>query len=362
MREREGMGRRAGARWARAAAAAIAAIVGTSLPAFAGPPDAPPPADATAARAYAVAHFENGLALYDRGEWAEALAELEEARSLYPLRNAVYQAGLCLEKLERFDEALERFEAMLREYGGSMPASIEESVKRKIVEMRARVGEIAVGGAEPGAAVSVDGLARGAYPLPAPLRVVAGSHVVRVSKVGFEPFEARVFVAGDRTQRVAARLTPIEPPGRVRIVEPSGKALRATASPPPPATSGGAPAWAWLTGGFGVAFAGAAIGFAVDGLGAVASLEKGCGSTNPDLCKPMPPGSYSPDADNARKNRDLALAIGLGAAGVAGIGATIARIAMGDAMGDGKRSRASSVDLLPIIGANVRGAVVSGSW
>ena len=145
----------------------------------------------------AVAHFEKGLTLYDAGAWAPALAEAaREARRLYPLRNAGYLAALCQEKLPRYDEALDQVEGVLREFGEAMPRAAREKVQRKVLDMRALVGTLEIDGAEPGATVSVEGRIRGEYPLPATLRVVAGSHVVRVSKPGFEPFEARVEVAG----------------------------------------------------------------------------------------------------------------------------------------------------------------------
>ncbi len=203
-------------RWARAFA--IAALLGGPARAMADPPEA-------ATKAEAFAHFDKGLALYDQGAWAAALAEFLEARRLHPLRNAVYQAGLCLSKLQRYDEALDCFEATLREFGDAMPADVKERVQRKVVEMRGLVGEVAVDGAEPGATITVDDLPRGEHPLPAPLRVAAGSHLVRVSKTGFESFEARVVVAGGQTERVAARLTPLGPAGRVRIAELGGRAL-----------------------------------------------------------------------------------------------------------------------------------------
>src|SRR5262249_14324595 len=49
--------------------------------------------------------------------------------------------------------------------------------------------------------------------------------VVRVYKEGFEPFEARVDVAGSETARVVAHLLALVQPGRARIAEQGGKAL-----------------------------------------------------------------------------------------------------------------------------------------
>src|SRR5262249_9748907 len=92
-------------------------------------------------------------------------------------------------------------------------------------EMRSIVGEVSVSFAPPGASISIDGLPRGQVPLLAPLRVAAGRHVVRVAKTGFAAFEASIIVAGGQGERVAARLEPLRPSGRVRIAEQGGRAL-----------------------------------------------------------------------------------------------------------------------------------------
>ena len=210
-------------RWARAAT--FAAVTVACRPAVAAPPGALPPDAASAAKDDAVAHFDRGLALLDQGAWAAALAEFLEARRLYPLRNAVYQAGLCLENLKRYDEALDRFEATLRELGGAAPPDVKARVERKVAEMRDLVGELAIVGAEPGATVTVDGLPRGEHPETTPLRLPVGSHLVRVSRAGFESFEARILVAAGQTARLTARLAPLGPSGRARIAEQGGGAL-----------------------------------------------------------------------------------------------------------------------------------------
>lgn len=176
-------------------------------------------------KAEATAHFEKGLALFDAGAWEQALVEFLEARRLHPLRNATFNAALCLEKLRRHDEALAMLEALLREFGDRMPADARERVQRKLVEWRGLVGALEIEGAELGAVILVDGLARGEYPPLAPIRVTAGSHLVRVIKPGFEPFEERVEVTGGRSSRVEARMQALVASGRLRVVEGHGEAL-----------------------------------------------------------------------------------------------------------------------------------------
>lgn len=221
-------------RWCGAASGAWVALA--AGPALAAPPDglaapaapAAPPAQGEAQadpRVEAVARFEKGLRLFDAGDWDAALAEFLEARRLYPLRNATYNAAVCLEKLRRYDEAVAMLEDLLRDFGEAMPADAKERAQRKLVELRALVGTIEVEGAEPGAEILVDGQIRGEHPLLGPLRVSAGSHLIRVMKPGFEPFEARVEVAGGRSARVTARLPALTRSGRLRVVEQRGEAL-----------------------------------------------------------------------------------------------------------------------------------------
>lgn len=171
-----------------------------------------------------------------------------------------------------------------------------------------------------------------------------GPHKLRFETPGAGPIEQDVLIRqGEKDRPIAVSF---QKPRALPVAAPS------------PMRSRGVPAWAWVTGGLGVAFAGAAIGLGVDGLKAVANLKKGCDSDNPAVCNPMPPGSYSPDADNARKDRDLALVIGFSAAAVGGIAAA----SQGIVASTRGEPLASGVRLVPIVGAGVRGAVISGDW
>src|SRR5262245_55376847 len=85
-------------------------------------PEAPPP-EAPDEKAQAEERFYKGLRLFREQLWDAALAEFLESRAMHATRAATRNAALCLRKLGRFDEALDLFEAMLREFP---PASAEE--------------------------------------------------------------------------------------------------------------------------------------------------------------------------------------------------------------------------------------------
>lgn len=181
--------------------------------------------DTAEKKAEARAHFEKGRQLSGEGAWAAALAEFLASRELYPTSGNTLGAASSLRKLARFDEALDMFELLLRDHAASLSTDVRTAAQREIVELRELVGTIEIAQAEIGAAITVDGRGRGEYPAPSPLRVAAGTHVVRVSKEGFETFEARVDVAGNRTARVAAPMRPLAASGRLHVVERGGAAL-----------------------------------------------------------------------------------------------------------------------------------------
>lgn len=226
--------RRAGRALALAAVIASASIA--VLPARAADPKkAPPPADSKAEspkpdvpandpRAEARAHFERGLQLIGAGSWEAALAEFLATRRLAPtIRNATLNAARCLQKLDRTDEALAMYETLLRDFP-DLPNKEKEGAQREVLALRTRVGTIELSGAEPGAAITINGRARGEYPPLEPLRVTAGSHIVRVYKEGFEAFEARVDVAGAATVNVIARQVALARAGRLSVAESDGRA------------------------------------------------------------------------------------------------------------------------------------------
>jgi hypothetical protein len=181
---------------------------------------APPPDAKEEARS----HFELGLFHFDRAEWSAALAEFLRARELYPTRSATKNAAICLHKESRFDEALDLFEELERDYP-DLSATDRALADREIAELRREVGALTVAGAEPGASIGVDGRARGTAPLAAPLRLSVGGHVVRVFKEGFVPFEEHVDVASGQATRLDVRMAALTRSGRLRVVEQTGKVL-----------------------------------------------------------------------------------------------------------------------------------------
>jgi hypothetical protein len=207
---------------------AFAQPVQAPQPSASAPPPAPAPAPAAKEAApdpkiQARERFEKGLGLVREKAWAAALAEFLASRQLYPTKNATSNAASCLAHLQRYDEALTMTETLLRDF--NLTAEEKAEAQRQAVELGARIGTLVVEGAEPGAAIVVDGQTRGEFPLLSPLRVAAGTHVVRVYKENFAPFEERVDVAGGQVARIVARLRTLAARGRLQVKETQGRHL-----------------------------------------------------------------------------------------------------------------------------------------
>jgi PEGA domain len=217
---------------ARSIAVVIAASLGSPGVALAQPEplagesaprgESTPPEDK---KSEAEARFYKGRKLYQDEAWSAALAEFQASRKLYPSGSATLGAAESLKRLQRFDEALDLFEVVLRDFSGTLEATKRDAVQREVIALRGLVGTLDIEQAEPGAVITVDGQRRGDFPLLAPLRVAAGSHNVRVYKEGFEPFETRTEVAGGQTERVAARLARLRQVGTLRVIEARGREL-----------------------------------------------------------------------------------------------------------------------------------------
>lgn len=187
------------------------------------PPTAAPTPDPN--KQLAKERFQQGHVLFTQEAWGPALAEMLESIRLYPTAPATAQAAFCLKKLARYDESLELYAKLVRDFGPKLEPASKQQILNEIEETKRLVGIIEIKGSVPGAVIAVDQRKRGDYPLLEALRVPAGSHVVRVHKEGYEPFETLVDVAGATTQHVQAALIKLKATGALQVFESTGKEL-----------------------------------------------------------------------------------------------------------------------------------------
>ncbi len=236
-----------------------------------GAPGPSPPASGSK-QAEARLHFTRGVALVEDEAWDAALAEFTTSLELSPSRSATKDSAICLKKLHRYDEAMSMLESLLRDFP-DLPAADRSVAENELRELAAFVGTIALAGAPDGATVTIDDRPRGATPL-APQRATTGTHVVRITKEGFVPFEAKLTVVGDQTAAVDVVLSPTTAP-EAPVPTPNGVVTTApvsNAEAPAPSSSLRAFAEAEVafaaTPGFGGALGASCSGACESGLGA----------------------------------------------------------------------------------------------
>jgi hypothetical protein len=164
--------------------------------------------------------FLKGVALFNAGDIEQALDHFLRSRAAYASSKNTINAAICLDKLERYDEALELYEEALTKFASQLDDSDRATIGPTMARLRQKVGSIDVSANVLGGSLVIDQRARGKLPLLTPVRVLGGPHVVRVLKDGYAPFETKVNVAIGSTVTVEAKLKPLEQAGQLRVEDP----------------------------------------------------------------------------------------------------------------------------------------------
>jgi len=173
-------------------------------------------------------HFDAGNGLLARGEVAAALAEFQQSRALFPTRGNTLNAAIALQRLGRFDEALELYGTLPRDF--ELDAEQRSRVEREIELLRGLTGTLVIR-AEPGVSVSIDGRERGSAPFREPLIVLGGGHTVRARQPGRAGFERRIEIVTGSQQELVIDALAVEEP--MPVPAPPAAAPSVPLAPPP---------------------------------------------------------------------------------------------------------------------------------
>jgi tetratricopeptide (TPR) repeat protein len=231
----------------------------------------PPDASTTQAKA----HFEKAERLYQRAQYAEAIAEFEAAYRIRPHGVLLYNVGRCYEQLGDIPHALRNYRGYLREVPN---APDRETIEAAIgsLERRLRtkgVQQLLVYATPDAARVALDGRDLGTSPVSA--EVVPGSHHLAVSLDGFSANERDFVMPADKSLELEVSMTraaevaqaPAPPPlVTVPNVEPAPPFVSAHPAPVAPRK------WTFVSGGVGVAGLAVGVGFGIAANNAHAKL------------------------------------------------------------------------------------------
>jgi hypothetical protein len=152
--------------------------------------------------------FREGVVLLQESEPERALDRFLRSRALVPSAKNTINAGICLERLGRFDEALELYEDASARFAQELDERDRRSLDLVLADLRRRVGRLELT-ANVEAAVKIDGRPRGFLPRAAPLPLLPGVRALHLSAEGRVPFERIVEIREGELSSLRARLDEI---------------------------------------------------------------------------------------------------------------------------------------------------------
>jgi hypothetical protein len=283
----------------------------------------PAPEDLGAAQAL----FDSAAALIAEGRHAEACPKLEEVVRLVPDGlGARLRLADCYEKAGKLASAWTAFtfaeEAARRTSDDTRARFAREraqALQPRLLRVRIDVAEATR--AVPELVVKRDGRVVRAPEWGVAVPVDAGKHEIVAEAPGHVTFRAEIDVATSEVRvEIPALARDTSTPAPLAPAAPPAKETGAPSPPPNMASEGGVPAWAWVSGGAGLAFGAVAVGFLVDQLSIQSDIDRNC---TDEACKE----SFDSKGANDRLYRDNGFAVGFGAASLIGIGAAVVGIA-----------------------------------
>lgn len=153
-------------------------------------------------------HFENGKTLYAEENYEGAAIEFQASVAAYPTKSGYFNLANCQKALHRYAAALSTIQELRAHFAADLEsdpafqAKVEETA-RSILE---RAGKLNVTSKPLEAKIFVDGQPVGTTPLPEPLLLGPGEHIVTAKLPGFVTKEQKVSILSQSESRVAFQL------------------------------------------------------------------------------------------------------------------------------------------------------------
>lgn len=173
--------------------------------------------------AAAMAHFEQGISLYEEGDYAAALFEFQQAYEARADYRLLFNIGVTALELKDYVSARDSLRQYLEQGGDEIAAERRAEVQQQLETLGKRIGSVTIVCNTHGATVSIDGEEVGTTPLDTPIELNLGAHQVTIEQYGHEPHRVEVDVAGGSSTTLDVSLAPIidtMDPGPTQPVEP----------------------------------------------------------------------------------------------------------------------------------------------
>ncbi len=159
----------------------------------------------------AEALIQKGLSLRRSGDDVAALPHFRRAYDREPSARATAQLGLVEQATGRWLDAEEHLATSLRFTTDVWIQKNRTVLEESLRVVREHIGEIEIAGSPAGAAVTVNGVARGHLPLASPIRLEEGEAVVEMIAAGHVAAIHPTQVTGRNLKKLFLRLQPAGP-------------------------------------------------------------------------------------------------------------------------------------------------------
>ncbi len=169
-----------------------------------GAPRAEPPSS------LARQHFENGVRLYQDGNYTAALVEFQAAFQIKPGAGSLQNIALCQKALFRYAAAASTLELLLSSYGESLTPDEQVDIRAARDELRGLTRKVRFRVSPTTAALRIDGEPIDGSALAQGLRLNVGEHRLVATAPGYALEERPIRVAsGHETAHIEVVLKPI---------------------------------------------------------------------------------------------------------------------------------------------------------
>ncbi len=164
----------------------------------------------------AKALFRQGNALLAAGDPERALEKFLASREAVASGKNTANAAICLQRLGRYDEALDMYEELLARFSADLDEQDRQNLAPIMARLRAGLGSLDIS-SNVEALVTIDGKPRGRLPRATALRALPGRRRVRIVNEGYRTFDVVVSVRAGESVAVDAPLEPLSGLGALRV-------------------------------------------------------------------------------------------------------------------------------------------------
>jgi len=157
-------------------------------------------------KAKAKTKFKEGVSLFKKEKYKEAIAAYETAYSLESKPVILSNIANCHQALFNYGEAIEMYKRFLDEAGKKAKPRMKKKAKSSIKKLLALVGTLKLTAPPQGADVYIETEKIGNAPLTKPIYLNPGQYSVKVTLDGYQPLETQITVAAGAEITVKADL------------------------------------------------------------------------------------------------------------------------------------------------------------